>query len=35
MIDGTCFKAKYEWLSSWEDDFGEGNTSLPEQYFSR
>lgn len=34
FIDGDYFEAKYEWLSSWDDDFGEGNAPLPDGYFS-
>ncbi|MCH5344561.1 MAG: hypothetical protein J1E64_11025 [Acetatifactor sp.] len=34
FIDGDYFEAKYKWLSSWDDDFGEGNALLPADYFS-
>ena len=29
-IDGDYYKAEYEWLSTWNDDFGEGNAPLPD-----
>ena len=34
VIDGDYYEAKYEWLSTWSDTFGEGNEPLPEHYFS-
>lgn len=34
VIDGDYYEAKYEWLTTWYDDFGEGNMPLPEEYFS-
>ncbi|MDE6924061.1 MAG: hypothetical protein K2P59_02200 [Acetatifactor sp.] len=33
-IDEDRYEAEYEWLSTWEDIFGEGNEPLPEGYFS-
>lgn len=32
-IDGDYYEAEYEWLSSWDDQFGEGSGPLPERYF--
>lgn len=34
FIDGDYYQAKYNWLSTWEETFGEGNAPLPEGYFS-
>lgn len=31
-IDGDYYEAEYEWLSSWDDQFGEGSGPLPEGY---
>ncbi len=33
FIDGDYYQAKYNWLSTWEETFGEGNAPLPEGYF--
>lgn len=33
-IDEDYYDAKYNWLITWDDDFGEGNAPLPEGYFS-
>lgn len=35
VIDGDYYEAKYEWLAAWDDEFGKGNASLPDGYFSR
>lgn len=34
VIDGDYYQAKYNWLNTWEETFGEGNEPLPEGYFS-
>lgn len=35
VIDGDYYEARYRWLTTWDDDFGEGNAPLPEDYFVR
>lgn len=32
FIDGDYYEAKYQWLSTWDNDFREGNAPLPEDY---
>ena len=31
-IDGDYYDAGYEWLSSWAQDYGEGNARLPQGF---
>ena len=33
-IDGEYYEANYDWLDTWFAQFGEGNTNIPDQYFS-
>lgn len=35
VIDGEYYDAPYNWLSTWSQDYGEGNSPLPEDYFNR
>ena len=35
VIDEDFYEAKYDWLSTWDDEFGEGDRPLPEDYFRR
>ena len=35
VIDEDYYEAKYDWLSTWDDEFGEGDRPLPEDYFRR
>ncbi len=32
-IDGDYYDAGYEWLSSWEQEYGEGNARLPKGFY--
>jgi beta-lactamase regulating signal transducer with metallopeptidase domain len=34
VIDGEYYEASYNWLNGWSKRFGEGNTRIPDQYFS-
>ena len=34
FIDGEYYEANYDWLDTWFVQFGEGNTNIPDQYFS-
>lgn len=34
VIDGDYYEADYNWLVTWYTLFGEGNSSIPDQYFS-
>ena len=33
VIDGYYYDAPYDWLSTWEDAYGVGDSPLPEEYF--
>lgn len=33
VIDGNYYDAPYDWLSTWEDAYGVGDSPLPEEYF--
>lgn len=33
VIDEDYYEAKYDWLSTWKNEFGEGDRPLPEDYF--
>lgn len=33
VIDGDYYEADYAWLNTWDDDFGEGNAPLRDDYF--
>lgn len=35
VIDREYYDAPYNWLSTWSQTYGEGNSPLPENYFSR
>lgn len=35
MIDGDSYDAPYDWLVTWEDVYGAGDSPLPEGYFDR
>lgn len=35
VIDGACFKTGYDWLESWERDYGAGDAPLPEGWPGR
>lgn len=32
VVDGDSYDADYDWLSSWEKDYGRGNDPLPENF---
>ena len=34
VIDGEYYEVSYNWLNGWSKRFGEGNTRIPDQYFS-
>lgn len=35
IVDGDAYEADYGWLSAWDDDFGAGDSPLPDGYFAQ
>lgn len=35
VIDDDYFEANYDWLSKWDNEFGEGDSPIPDGYFGQ